>query len=956
MKTSHTHYFILAGIFFLFFLLLFGIWQDNYIDDVFYYYYLTSFVFDGDVDILNDFFLSNNPYLTFKATFFGIGAKGYLTNYFAIGSAILWCPFFLLVRVGALLISLVYPFPLEWVQDRYAYPYRAAISFGTLTFSILTLFLVYEICRFFFKRRTCFWAALGGVFATPLIAYIFRFSSMSHALSAFSVALLIYVSLRHRHFRSLRSYMLIGAVTGLATLVRWQNLIFAILPFALLIEHLQKYYKDKDNPRLFRREVGYSLLMVGTLVFLFSIQMFYWYAQLGSVLTVPQGQGFLNWFHPYIGKVLFSGWHGLYYCHPILIPATLGLVILIFRHRLKKLALLFIICFAIMTYINAIANDWFAGNAFGGRRFCSLIPVLAIGLGAFLQLFKRRLQFIPPVLVIVAITVNFFYLVFFMRNMADFYVWHELWRLRTEIVDVFPSFFSTLHLGSRIFAAFVLESLVGEGLVLILLGILGIVVVVLALERGWFRLLEKKVLLILVYIGAGIFILDAVMLTRAPAPDKEMLLFRKVLLDTTPEEEKYAIITKFIKFKWGNPLIHVYAYNVLNRTDLLPGMLDNLKRKSPVLWAKWVQWLPQKHVGAERKRQAAKYDFEDVAPPAERVFSEKYDKYRTMGLWKRAVQWLSRHHAYKPFDETILEELVGVCEKVFPVPAKAAAYEQQLQAVLQARVNNVLEHSDEVAPFGFVVLGGSSDRFRMLGELYEKNEHFARAQEFYDTIYEAVKKQYFLERSVIMKVTLHPGTLGSVVEKIMNLPKLVDSSTYHDVAEIALEQEKYAVAEQILMKAMSVHPYDTDLQELYVKRMKAYDVQDIPIEELMDKDIDSPLYWTVVAEQLNRLGRYDEALAMIKNKAMKVIPVDVRANFVYGVGLYHHEKYEQAFKHLKYALLHGENVPEYSIYIALCLSKLGQDSKALEILGWALKANPENKDVIQALVAIIKEP
>lgn len=953
IKAEKQDYFLLGLIFLIFFLLLFSIWRDNYIDNVFYYYYLSSFLFDGDIDILNDYFLSDNSFLIFTSTYFGVGPKGLLTNLFAIGSAVLWFPFLLLVRLFALIVPIYYPYALPWLNDRYSYPYRAAISFGTLFYGVLTLFLIYAICRSMFRRRMSFWAALGVVFASPLPAYMFQYSSMSHTTSAFSVALLVYLSIRHRHFRDVRSYVIVGTAVGLATLVRWQNIIFFLIPFSFVIQHLFRLHKKKRI--LLPEHIRYLSIMLMVIIATFSLQMFYWYAQLGSLLTVPQGEGFLRWTQPVIGKVLFSGWHGLYYCHPLLFLASVGLIILFFQRKAKIFSLSLITCFVLLTYINAIANDWFAGNSFGARRFCSLIPILGLGLSAFLDKFRRRLRFVVPIIILSAIVINFFFLIVFLRDIFDFYFWNEIFSFRHQILKTLPAFLGTLHLNSRIFISILIDRASTEGIVLGLIGGFIIFSTILLIEKNFFLKLERKFLLVFAFFIAGVFILDALMFFRAPEPDKGGLLFREALLDSTPQEQKEQIITKLIKYKWRNPLIYQYAYLVLKRTDLIPEMLEALYEISPGLWAKWVNWLPFKYVSSEDRRRAAPFKKKPVAPTMEEIFEKKLEMLRAKRQRSAILSLLRQKLKYKPFDVGTIKEMIDIYEKKLKNTLKARELETELQKIIELRLQNYLQHENAIKPFHFIVLGGNIEKFKILGKLYEKHDDLLKAKNLYEAMYSRTEDPYFHQRSLLVEAKIKNIDPAEVVNRIFgSSSEAVVSETIKSLAEICLERKNFSLALEVLLNGFKQYPYDYELQKELIKLMKAYRDSEIPIGHLMAEKIESPLYWTVVAEQLNRLHRYQEARSILEKRVMKKIPTDIRANFAYGATLFHQGKLDEAKKYLMFAVNFDPEEPEYAIYIARWLARKNQPEQAIKILRWVIKNHPDNQESIYWLTKIIK--
>ncbi len=83
--------------------------------------------------------------------------------------------------------------------------------------------------------------------------------------------------------------------------------------------------------------------------------------------------------------VLLSLQHGLYVWHPITLAATIGWVWI--HPKDKRLAILSAIGFAMQAYVIAAWRDWSQGDAFGGRMFISSLPILSLGLSAFLSRF-----------------------------------------------------------------------------------------------------------------------------------------------------------------------------------------------------------------------------------------------------------------------------------------------------------------------------------------------------------------------------------------------------------------------------------------------------------------------------------------------------------------------------------------------------------------------------------------
>jgi hypothetical protein len=112
----------------------------------------------------------------------------------------------------------------------------------------------------------------------------------------------------------------------------------------------------------------------------FAPQMLVWQTLYGRPLAIPQGGGFMRWGTPALGSVLFSDWHGLFTWTPIIVVAVVGVPLILRRDRLVFAAALAFL--ALSWYVNAAAADWWAGEAFGARRFVSCFAVFTLGLAA----------------------------------------------------------------------------------------------------------------------------------------------------------------------------------------------------------------------------------------------------------------------------------------------------------------------------------------------------------------------------------------------------------------------------------------------------------------------------------------------------------------------------------------------------------------------------------------------
>jgi hypothetical protein len=197
--------------------------------------------------------------------------------------------------------------------------------------------------------------------------------------------------------RTSRVWLLLGTTAGLTVLTRWQNIIFpaliaARLLFDVVLLLLGRFSSLSPKLSLWDNRPTRALLLfvVGSLL-TFLPQLIIWRMQFGTLIAVPQGEGFLNWSRPDALTVLFSPHHGLYSWTPMVFLATIpGLYFLVRKRR--GLGMYFISAFIFQIYINSIVFDVGAGGSFGARRFVGLTIIYVLGLAAFISRVPRWLS------------------------------------------------------------------------------------------------------------------------------------------------------------------------------------------------------------------------------------------------------------------------------------------------------------------------------------------------------------------------------------------------------------------------------------------------------------------------------------------------------------------------------------------------------------------------------------
>jgi multidrug efflux pump subunit AcrB len=114
-----------------------------------------------------------------------------------------------------------------------------------------------------------------------------------------------------------------------------------------------------------------------------------------------------NLFKPvHFFDVMFSSKNGLFFYHPFLLIAVVGLII-----YLKKewvISIIFLLAFLCTLYLISCWAVWFAGASFGHRMFVSSGIMFAFGFAAFYKHIFRENKFI----------VIFLFLIFFLWNIG----------------------------------------------------------------------------------------------------------------------------------------------------------------------------------------------------------------------------------------------------------------------------------------------------------------------------------------------------------------------------------------------------------------------------------------------------------------------------------------------------------------------------------------------------------
>lgn len=377
----------IGGLFLLQWLLLFspnpGVW-----DGAFYYAYARSPIFDLDLHLANDLILAH-PYSTpdFVDKHMErdlVADTGRVASPFALGSSLLWIPWLTIARLAT--------FSQEVTGYEWWFVGPTAVFSSLL--SLIAFGLAYKLTRAETDNVSALFATLTSMVATPLLYYQFREPFYAHSTTAFINTVCIYVWWKEWEQRGRWPQAVkLGLLLGFAALVRWQYLIFLLLPASSALI----WWWQSPTRKTAVWPIVKHLFIVGlSVVVVLSPQLAFWQLFYGSWITVPQGATFVDWSAPYIFSTLFSPFRGLIPWMPLILPAVIGLLLLMQKRPRLAAPLLGLLLVGI--YVNGSIVDWFAGGGYGPRRFTGEVAIFVLGYAALLAALAPRTRWVVGVL------------------------------------------------------------------------------------------------------------------------------------------------------------------------------------------------------------------------------------------------------------------------------------------------------------------------------------------------------------------------------------------------------------------------------------------------------------------------------------------------------------------------------------------------------------------------------
>jgi hypothetical protein len=396
-----------------------------------YYYYLPALFIYQDLEHLSfkdQIIQQYRPTDDFQQAF--LHTNGHYVMKYSLGQAVLYTPFFFIAHAYA---SASDTFP----ADGFSLPYQFMLALGSLLVGFLGLWVLRKVLLRFFSDWATAITLVLIVFGSNYLEYASITGSMTHNYLFTLYALLLAVTIRFYEKPNWLKAVGIGALVGLAALVRPTEIISALLP--LLWGLALPWRSAMQEKWRFVQENWKYLLVAGLVTGLIGFtQLWYWKSVSGDWLVYSyQDQGF-SWLRPHLWNGLFSYRAGWLTYTPIMAFALIGFVHLAKAWKQHYLSLL--IFTLLFMYIAFAWDIWWYGGSLGQRAMVQAYPVLAFPLAAFVEasLKTRFWKYGFALLALICIYLNMWWIhqshrggLFIPEQVNRAYFWHVLGRFRT---------------------------------------------------------------------------------------------------------------------------------------------------------------------------------------------------------------------------------------------------------------------------------------------------------------------------------------------------------------------------------------------------------------------------------------------------------------------------------------------------------------------------------------------
>ena len=259
-------------------------------------------------------------------------------------------------------------------------PYQHAAMLAGLFYAVVGLWVLRSLLRRYYSDEVTAWTLAGIGLGTNLFNYSSFQAAHSHAVLFLWHAALLYCTARWYERPQRRWALGMGLFLGLATLCRFTEAIYVLIPLTWGLSTGDKW---RQRLPLWGQHFGQLALAAGLALAVVSAQLFFWHAVSGNwVLNGYYGEYF-DFSHPHIVEALFSIERGWFVYTPLMaLSLVAGLPVL--RRYVPAAVPATLVLLPVVLYLTFSWEQWSYGSTFSARPLISLYPLLALSLAALL--------------------------------------------------------------------------------------------------------------------------------------------------------------------------------------------------------------------------------------------------------------------------------------------------------------------------------------------------------------------------------------------------------------------------------------------------------------------------------------------------------------------------------------------------------------------------------------------
>ena len=375
-----------------------------------YYAYLSAGIIEGDLRL--DFM--SEPGFKNEYRFWNTRAdNGNRLIITSMGLSFMYAPFFFMAHLLANLFGLP--------TDGYGSIYQFFLVFSGFFYAVWGLFILRKILLRHFSPVITAITLVLVTLGTNLYYYSTYEAAMPHTFNFFLIAAFLLQVIRWYESPGWKRALYVGGLLGLISLIRPTNI---LVFFVLFLWDVKSFSELRGRIIFYLQNYYLVLLMLMAFIAVWTPQMLYWKIVTGKFLYFSYGAAGASFYflHPQVMGSLFSFLKGWYVYTPVMLVATL-VVILLWR-RLKTVFLPVLLLLLTMIYVQSSWWSWYFGGGFGLRAYIDIYAVMAIPLAALLEYamsFRiRLLKYASYIMVLFLLYLSIFQTYQYNKNMIHY--------------------------------------------------------------------------------------------------------------------------------------------------------------------------------------------------------------------------------------------------------------------------------------------------------------------------------------------------------------------------------------------------------------------------------------------------------------------------------------------------------------------------------------------------------